>query len=183
MKSDHLPIDESISLANEVFEDVMKSNDVVKGLATIEPYCDRSVYHSLVRSLYLLLTAGTSMEKVDIDAAQIAVNDLRDVCNKHRKTVEVHAELVHALSLAISVVVEIIMRTRSHWESETSRLNFESTVRCCNGICHLVISNIPPKILRIINFLGIRGVESLGWKNINKAAFELPDMARARERP
>ncbi|CAG2163420.1 unnamed protein product, partial [Oppiella nova] len=68
----------------------MKSNDLVKGLATIEPYCDRSVYHSLVRSLYLLLTAMTSMEKVDIDAAQKAVN------------VEVHAELVHAVSLLIS---------------------------------------------------------------------------------
>ena len=81
-----MPIDESIRLANELFEDVMESNDVVKGLATIEPYREQSVYHSFIRCLYLIMTAMTSVEKVDIEAAQKSVNDSIKICNKYRKT-------------------------------------------------------------------------------------------------
>ena len=43
-----------------------------------------------------------------------------------------------------------------------------------NGVAHLSISQTPPKILRVINFLGYRGEESRAWSEINRAAFELP---------
>ncbi|CAG2173186.1 unnamed protein product [Oppiella nova] len=160
MKSDHLPIDESISLANEVFEDVMKSNDVVKGLATIEPYCDRMEVHAeLIHSYSLIL-----------DCVILAI-----------ETHNIYAliKLAYRLQRFVKKLncSKIIMRSRSQWESEASRLNFESSVRLANGVSHLVISNAPPKILRVINFLGIRGVESTGWNNINKTAFELPGIA------
>ncbi|CAG2182075.1 unnamed protein product, partial [Oppiella nova] len=49
-------------------------------------------------------------------------------------------------------------------------------VRFANGLKNLAISQIPPKILRVINILGYKGQESVGLEELNKAAFELPGM-------
>jgi hypothetical protein len=43
-----------------------------------------------------------------------------------------------------------------------------------NGVTHLLISTIPPKILKVFNLLGYRGVESKGMAELNKVAFQMP---------
>ena len=53
---------------------------------------------------------------------------------------------------------------------------FEAGVRFANGLKHLAISQIPPKILRLVNFLGFSGKESIAFEEINKVAFEMPGM-------
>ena len=77
----------------------------------------------------------------------------------------------------------IILKKRKQWDNDVTKLNFEAAVRLTNGLKHLAISQIPPKILRIINFLGYRGKESIGFEEINKTAFQLPgvgsELARA----
>ncbi|CAG2163421.1 unnamed protein product [Oppiella nova] len=198
IKIDHLPIDESIRLAGDVFEHVMRNNGIEEALGTIEPYCDKSIYHCFVRTFYLILIALTTMEKDDVQKAHKGIEDMV-------KLMELHSELVHSYGYACSAVVlgiethsvfslirvayrlqkfvnnfrycKVILRTRSQWESESSRLNYEAAVRLANGVSHLVISNVPPKILRVINFLGIKGVERIGWSNLNRAAFELPGLS------
>ena len=62
---------------------------------------------------------------------------------------------------------------KKKWNSDNSRLSFEAGVRFANGLANLAISTIPPKILRVGNFLGYRGSESKAWSEFNKAAFEL----------
>ncbi|CAG2106738.1 unnamed protein product, partial [Medioppia subpectinata] len=80
---------------------------------------------------------------------------------------EVHAELLYAYSLKLSGLVLAI-------ETNNIYALIKLAYRWQKYVKHL--SNIPPKILRLINFLGIRGVESVGWGQINKVAFELPSL-------
>ncbi|CAG2109683.1 unnamed protein product, partial [Medioppia subpectinata] len=69
-----------------------------------------------------------------------------------------------------------VRKMRTHWESEASKQQYEAAVRLANGFMNLTISNIPPKILQVINFIGISGSESIGWYNIDTAAYKLPGM-------
>ena len=62
---------------------------------------------------------------------------------------------------------------KKEWDSDKSRLSFEAGVRFANGLANLAITTIPPKLLRVVNFLGYRGSESKAWSEINRAAFEL----------
>ncbi len=56
-------------------------------------------------------------------------------------------------------------------------MHFEAGVRLAHGITHLLISHMPPKLLRVVNFLGYRGVVSIGFEEINKTAFQLPGVS------
>ena len=38
----------------------------------------------------------------------------------------------------------------------------------------MVVSYLPPKLLKIINFLGYRRVHNIAFAELNKTAFELP---------
>src|SRR5262249_53600977 len=69
---------------------------------------------------------------------------------------------------------KVMLRTRTKWESQLSRQHFEAGVRLAAGIQHLLISHIPPKLLKIVNFLGYKGVESRAFEELSKTAFELP---------
>ncbi|CAG2183713.1 unnamed protein product, partial [Oppiella nova] len=70
-----------------------------------------------------------------------------------------------------------ILRTRTVWESETSRQHIEAGVRLASGLQHLLISHIPPKLLKIVNFLGYKGVESRAFQELSRTAFELPGIS------
>jgi hypothetical protein len=56
----------------------------------------------------------------------------------------------------------------------TSKAHFEAGVSLERGFRHLVVSFLPPKLLRIINFLGYEGVRNIAFAELNKTAFELP---------
>ncbi|CAG2108715.1 unnamed protein product [Medioppia subpectinata] len=62
-----------------------------------------------------------------------------------------------------------VVINRTKWENPLSQQYYESAVRLANGWSHLIICCIPPKLLRLINFLGIYGNESKGWKNLDIA--------------
>lgn len=67
-----------------------------------------------------------------------------------------------------------IKKKRTAWESEEARMYFYAHARFANGIINLVISHTPPKFLRIMNFLGYQGTESVGLNELNRVAFEMP---------
>lgn len=66
-----------------------------------------------------------------------------------------------------------IKKKRQQWESEEAREYFHAHARFANGIINLVISHTPPKFLRIMNFLGYKGTESVGLNELNRVAFEM----------
>ncbi|XP_054155264.1 tetratricopeptide repeat protein 39A-like [Oppia nitens] len=219
---DHLPIEESIRLSKQLLDNVLKDNDTVKGLAEVEPYCDRSIYHSFLKMICMIITAIVTMDKLDIESANQSVEETKKLCNKYRKTgfiisfmkllktpdydkytdLELHSELIHTICYVSSAAVlaietnniyslirlayrlqkciknfrycKISAKTRTHWENELSENTYKSAVLLGNGLRNLAISNIPPKVLAIINFLGIKGSESNGWKSINEGTLVEP---------
>lgn len=46
-------------------------------------------------------------------------------------------------------------------------------MRFANGMINVVISHTPPKFLRIMNFLGYKGTETIGLNEMNRVAFDL----------
>ncbi|CAG2119722.1 unnamed protein product, partial [Medioppia subpectinata] len=220
----HMPIEESILSAQKIYLDTIQTNDICKGLAELEPHVSKSIYHSFLKCVGLIIIAFSSMSKEDIDKAHESLTVLAKQTNKIRKhgilisalkivktpnynkytDLELHAELLHTFYLSMSALIcgmethniyglikvayrlqkfiknfkgcRVILKKRKQWENETSRQNFEAGVRFANGLKNLAISQIPPKILRIINILGYKGQESVGLEELNKAAFELPGM-------
>ncbi|KAI7692649.1 Tetratricopeptide repeat protein 39A, partial [Sarcoptes scabiei] len=66
-----------------------------------------------------------------------------------------------------------IRKRRQNWEDELARLYFEAHMRFANGLINIIISHTPPKFLKIMNFLGYKGSESIGLNEMNKVAFEM----------
>ena len=56
--------------------------------------------------------------------------------------------------------------------SPKSKRQFEAGVGLERGFRHLIVSYIPPKALKIINFLGYRGVRETAFVELNRTAFE-----------
>ncbi len=59
-------LDESIELAYNAFESAIESNDIEKAIEMVEPFADKSLYHSSLKSLFIILNAGLTLEKVII---------------------------------------------------------------------------------------------------------------------
>ncbi|CAG2169605.1 unnamed protein product [Oppiella nova] len=48
---------------------------------------------------------------------------------------------------------------------------FDSGYLLASGLSHIMISHMPPKLLRIVNLIGIKGVHHIGMANVTRAAF------------
>nr|XP_027205602.1 tetratricopeptide repeat protein 39C-like [Dermatophagoides pteronyssinus] len=66
-----------------------------------------------------------------------------------------------------------VKKRRKLWQDEHARLYFEAHMRFANGMINVVISHTPPKFLRIMNFLGYKGTETIGLNEMNRVAFDL----------
>ncbi|XP_054160184.1 tetratricopeptide repeat protein 39A-like [Oppia nitens] len=225
-KSNELPtIEESIRLATLALETAIETNGLETSIQMLDPFADKCLYHSSLRSIIIILNAGLTLQKHDLDRATQSWAQTAQLSNRYRRTglisdlvklfktpdynkysdMEVHAELTHAKFLGLSALLgaleaqniyalikiayrlrlcvnafrecKVILRSKTNWESELSRQNFEAGVRLANGIQHLMISHIPPKLLRIVNFLGYKGVESRALQELTKTAFELPGLS------
>jgi hypothetical protein len=59
-------LDESIELAYSAFKSAIETNDLEKAIEMVEPFADKSLYHSSLKSLLIILNAGLTVEKVII---------------------------------------------------------------------------------------------------------------------
>ncbi|CAG2101645.1 unnamed protein product, partial [Medioppia subpectinata] len=181
---------ESLVLVNEFMAVLTKTDQMEREgpLAQFKP-----LYDSYLVAIRKLLIALGTKHKSDVDRAVKAVDKLLKLCQKQRKTglmltimsyfsssnyyryadVEAHSELLYAYGLCISafVVCRQLYRRKHTWVNHDSRQLYESGYRLASGLSHLFISHIPPKLLRIINLIGVAGVESVGFDQLNKAAF------------
>lgn len=67
-----------------------------------------------------------------------------------------------------------IFEKRTAWESPVSKANFEAAIRLERGIRNLIVSFLPPKLLKIVNFLGFKGVRDVAFTELNAVVYELP---------
>lgn len=42
------------------------------------------------------------------------------------------------------------------------------------GLRNLIVSFLPPKLLKLVNFLGFKGVRDVAFSELNAVAYELP---------
>lgn len=56
------------------------------------------------------------------------------------------------------------------WESEESQLHFESGVRMGNGTFNLMISLLPARIIKLLEFIGFSGNKQLGIQDLMAGA-------------
>lgn len=68
-----------------------------------------------------------------------------------------------------------MFKNRTHWESETSRANFEAGIRSEQCFRRLIIGFFPPKVLRIggLSFMGYKEVHNIRFSELNKTTFEI----------
>ncbi|XP_074593365.1 tetratricopeptide repeat protein 39B-like isoform X2 [Brevipalpus obovatus] len=62
-----------------------------------------------------------------------------------------------------------IMNQRVNWASERSKIHFESGVRMGIGTFNLMISHMPNKVLRLLEFVGFSGNRNIGFQELEKS--------------
>lgn len=110
---------------------------------------------------------------------------------------EIHAELVNAESLLLLALISFlsdqsiiclvkgafrirtcyqrykellfIMETRTNWSSEEARKHFESGVRMGHGIFNLLMSYLPRRVLRFLEYVGFSGNRTVGVDELDKS--------------
>lgn len=119
---------------------------------------------------------------------------------------EIHAELVHAESLLLLALISFIadqsiiclvrgafriracyqsykeclhiMENRQNWASDEARKHFESGVRMGHGIFNLLMSYLPRRVLRFLEYVGFSGNRSVGVDELDRS-IELHDGLRS----
>ena len=59
-----MPIEESLRSSTEIFEKAFETNDIEAALKVIEPLCPKSIYHSFMKSVGLIVLAVSSFDQV-----------------------------------------------------------------------------------------------------------------------
>lgn len=119
---------------------------------------------------------------------------------------QIHAELVQAESLLLFALISFlsdqsiiclvrgafrirtcyqrykeclyIMENRTNWESNEARNHFESGVRMGHGIFNLLMSYLPRRVLRFLEYVGFSGNRTIGVDELDKS-IELNDGLRS----
>lgn len=117
-----------------------------------------------------------------------------------------HAELVHAESLLLLALIsfvsdqsllclvkgalrirtcyqrykecQYILETRKTWSSEEAKRHFESGVRLGHGIFNLLMSYLPRRVLRFLEYVGFSGNRQIGIEELDRSV-ELMDGLRS----
>lgn len=72
----------------------------------------------------------------------------------------------------------LILTARTAWRSDFSRRHFESGVRMGVGTFNLMISHMPSKVLKLLEFIGFSGNRATGFTEL-EAASELTEGLRS----
>ncbi|CAG2116120.1 unnamed protein product, partial [Medioppia subpectinata] len=118
-------IEESINLVNEAIDNAIESNGLESAVQMLEPYAHKSLYHSAFRSILIILKAGLTLKKDDLEKASEVTEQTAKLSNKYRRTgflnnlvklfktpnydkytdLEIHAELTYAKFLGMSAIL------------------------------------------------------------------------------
>lgn len=119
---------------------------------------------------------------------------------------EIHAELVNAESMLMLSLISFladqsvlclvrgafriracyqrykeclyILDTRDTWRSQTARIHFESGVRMGHGIFNLLMSYLPRRVLKFLEYVGFSGSRTIGVDELDRS-IELGDGLRS----
>ena len=63
-----------------------------------------------------------------------------------------------------------ILESRDDWESDATRMHFESGTRLGIGALNLVLSHLPQRVLKLLEFMGFSGSKEIGLDQLNRTA-------------
>jgi len=70
-----------------------------------------------------------------------------------------------------------LRKTKTNWETKLSQEMFDSGYLLASGLSHIMISHMPPKLLKVVNLIGIHGEYTIGMANVTKTAFMFTGIA------
>ncbi|KAF4527043.1 hypothetical protein B566_EDAN001591 [Ephemera danica] len=147
--------------------DLFFNNKFDEARSSLEPLANVSMYHALGNSVFKFLEAVMTFEQ------------------------EVHAELCYAESLLLKAMLTFIedetlsfffcwFRECSHilqhrnWTADCRKVHFESGVRMGVGAFNLMISLLPARVIKLLEFIGFSGskVKKKDYKDIGLRELE-----------
>ncbi|XP_064477319.1 tetratricopeptide repeat protein 39B-like isoform X2 [Ornithodoros turicata] len=193
--------------------DLLLNNQFGEALRRMRPRAHESMYHALGQSTIMFMQAVLTIDMSDIKAAQEAIRQGVEVCNRFRRRTstvarmllrpdyttytieEVHAELCYAECLLENAILTFIedqslvtfikggLKIRScyqsykecmqmlatrNWESSREKGHFESGVHLGVGAFNLLISQLPTRILKLLEFIGFSGNKTVGLRELEE---------------
>lgn len=192
---------------------LLLTNHFSDAMEKMRPRAHESIYHALGQSTIMFMQAVLTLDAVDIKAAQEAIRQGVEVCQKFRRrtsavyrmllrpdyntysTEELHAELCYAECLLENAILTFVedqslvtfikggLKIRScyqsykecmqmlaarNWEDSREKRHFESGVHMGVGAFNLMISQLPTRILKLLEFIGFSGNKALGLRELQE---------------
>uniref|UniRef100_A0A8C4GP72 Tetratricopeptide repeat protein 39B n=1 Tax=Dicentrarchus labrax TaxID=13489 RepID=A0A8C4GP72_DICLA len=165
------------------------NNRFADALALLKPWRNQSMYHAMGYSSILLMQAGMTFDPHDIDAAMASLRESLQTCQRFRKktgivqtlTKEMHAELCYAevllqkafLTFLDESIIGFIkggMKIRNSYQIYNTHIHFRGGVNMGIGSFNLMLSLLPSRVLRLMEFLGFSGDREVGLSELREGA-------------
>uniref|UniRef100_A0A8C9X6H5 Tetratricopeptide repeat protein 39B n=1 Tax=Sander lucioperca TaxID=283035 RepID=A0A8C9X6H5_SANLU len=159
------------------------NNRFSDALALLKPWKSQSMYHAMGYSSILVMQAGMTFEPKDMDAA-MAVSYNKENYNHILYTEELIVLLQKAmLTFLDESIIGFIkggMRIRNSYQiynvtnemekQKSTHIHFRGGVNMGIGSFNLMLSLLPSKVLRLMEFLGFSGDREMGLSELRKGA-------------
>uniref|UniRef100_A0A671WRV8 Tetratricopeptide repeat protein 39B n=1 Tax=Sparus aurata TaxID=8175 RepID=A0A671WRV8_SPAAU len=163
------------------------NNRFADALALLKPWKNQSMYHAMGYSSILVMQAGMTFDPKDMDAAMTSLRESLQTCERFQKlrirvNKQMHAELCYAEVLlqkaALTFLDESIigfikggMKMRNSYQIYNStHIHFKGGVNMGIGSFNLMLSLLPSRVLRLMEFLGFSGDREVGLSSLREGA-------------
>ncbi|KAF3837565.1 hypothetical protein F7725_005029 [Dissostichus mawsoni] len=157
------------------------NNKFSEALDLLKPWSRDSMYHALGYSTILVMQATMTFEHRDIQTAMSTIKDALQTCQRFRKRnsvvgslssliskqsnlqeEEMHAEICYAECLLQKATLTFV-------QSDAFK-QFEGGVKLGIGSFNLMLSLLPQRILRLLEFIGFSGNRGFGLSQLREGA-------------
>ncbi|KAL7988673.1 hypothetical protein Chor_007592, partial [Crotalus horridus] len=175
------------------------NNKFSESLELLRPWSKDSMYHALGFSTILVFQATMTFEQQDIQMGLSTLKEALQTCQKYSSDGEMHAELCYAECLLQKAVLTFIqdenmisfikggLKIRTSYQiykeclqvlqmAQSSKIRneifhqFEGGVQLGIGAFNLMLSLLPGRILRLLEFIGFSGNRELGLHQLREGA-------------
>uniref|UniRef100_G3N5A0 Tetratricopeptide repeat protein 39B n=1 Tax=Gasterosteus aculeatus aculeatus TaxID=481459 RepID=G3N5A0_GASAC len=180
----HTAIQETQCALNLVLNDKFS-----EALDLLKPWWKDSMYHALGYSSILVMQATMTFEHRDIQAAMSTIKEALQTCQRFRKknsvvgslSKEMHAEICYAECLLQKATLTFVqdenmisfikggIKIRTTGQSDAFR-QFEGGVKLGIGSFNLMLSLLPQRVLRLLEFIGFSGNRGFGLSQLREGA-------------
>uniref|UniRef100_A0AAR2KRS0 Tetratricopeptide repeat protein 39B n=1 Tax=Pygocentrus nattereri TaxID=42514 RepID=A0AAR2KRS0_PYGNA len=175
------------------------NNKFSEALDLLKPWSKDSMYHALGYSSILVMQAAMTFEHKDIQTAMATIKEALHTCQRYYGIAEMHAEICYAECLLQKATLTFVqdenmisfikggIKIRTSYQiykdcqhvlnmsqgvdGETDTFTqFEGGVKLGIGSFNLMLSLLPARILRLLEFIGFSGNREFGLAQLREGA-------------